>query len=195
MTYVNSIGGQSHTAAGAQQGAEEQNRPRPEVDVGDLVVLKVGDGDTWGLPFWMASVTKKAAAEVATIKIKWVGPFKGTDGKGYHCDNVNTTWRCFCKGSDIGRDGKPRYHAYTTKCMHHGRDRAGHGEIIDEVNRDEILLYFATLNSKKRHMCSQLDSNLDTSPHLDAQTLTVLCCRSLTVKPRRSMSCGNCARI
>lgn len=154
ITYLNTVGGQAFSIQNARQAAVEENDNRPEVNAGDLLVLKPGSDDGMHkLPFWVAEVAEKASTADDEVQIIWRSAFKG----GYARDVVDGQWLQICKGCIEGRGGIVRYHPYTSKCRTGSRDKNGHGQMKASIQRNQVALYFAKLTKANSHMCAALN--------------------------------------
>lgn len=149
MTYLNTQGHQAFNRKDAERAVAEERAIRPALSAGDMVVVKPGsDGGMHKLPFWIAEVAQDTPCEVDTIEVLWRTPFKG----GYAKDDIEGQWLHVCKGSVLGRAGITRYHAYTPKCRIGNKDKKDHGAMRDQVQRDQVALYFAELTKRQWRM-------------------------------------------
>lgn len=148
ITYLNSRGRQAFSLREATQAAREQAQDSPELNPGDLLVLRPGEDDGMHrLPFWIAEVNEVVPSEQSEISITWRTAFKG----GYAKDDLSGQWLHICVGSSLSRGGRPRYHAFTPKCQA-ARGRSRHGQMHGIVDRDQVALYFAKLTDGQQHM-------------------------------------------
>lgn len=153
ITYLNSGGSQAFNIRQAEEAEREENRSRPALSVGDLLILKPGaDDGMHRLPFWMGEVADDVSSDTDNINIRWRTAFKG----GYAKDDPEGQWLLLCVGCVKGRGGIVKYHAYTDKCRVRRADRQGHGCMLGTVERDQVALYFPKLTKKSSHMCALL---------------------------------------
>lgn len=149
IEYINSRGKQAFSHRDSMQAQLEESREKPDLSVGDLLLVKPGEDDGMHqLPFWIAEVAQPVPKEISSIPITWRSAFKNS----LAVNDVNGQWHAICKGSVSTRGGHVRYHPYTVKCTVRGQDIKGHGKMESTVERSEVALYFPKLTKDHARM-------------------------------------------